>query len=195
MAGARCFFAHVACLRINVAHEPVQGRADQEQYAGNDRRRQDHVVMPGQIRLQRRREQPHLHDERQRDQRQRAVNGGQSVRADGVRSSISGFLLRFHSHRHDAIAAAFEHDAWQRTRRRALQHVTVLDREIAFVAGAFDPVLFAGVINGARQMRAFLAVGDVGIFIGSNQDARVVGLRASSAKAIAPATSSAAVPR
>src|SRR5438067_8949637 len=36
-------------------------------------------VMPGQIRVQRRRQQPYLHDEQQRDQRQCAVNSRQSV--------------------------------------------------------------------------------------------------------------------
>src|SRR5436309_16094488 len=86
-------------------------------------------------------------------------------RAGGVRSSISGFLSRLDSHCHDDVAAAFERDARQRTRWRGLQHVSVPDREIAYVPGALEPVFVAGVINGAREVRAFLALGEGSIFL------------------------------
>jgi len=79
---------------------------------------------------------------------------------------FSTFCSCVHPHRDEIAASPFEYDARQRARRRPLQHFPGFDREIALVTRTFQPVFVARIINGARKMRAFLAVGNIGLFVG-----------------------------
>src|SRR5215831_18737202 len=75
--GLGCLFTPSACLIVNSAHEQIQPGANQEHQSRDNCCGKHDFMMPRQIRLQRGRKQPHLHDEQQRDERQRAVKRGQ----------------------------------------------------------------------------------------------------------------------
>lgn len=61
----------------------------------------------------------------------------------------------------------------QRTWRRSLQHVAILNREIALVARAFQALLPGRIDHRARQVRALLTVGNVATLVHPNQEAVV----------------------
>ena len=117
------------------------------------------LVVTGQEGLERRGQQPHLHDQQHRDQRDGAVDRRQAaVRGPDLRAHDS-LVPRSTPTAHSSPTSLLEHDARQRPRRRALQDAAVVDREVALVAGALEPLAVLRRKTRARQVRALLAVG------------------------------------
>src|SRR5437867_9084423 len=88
--------------------------------------------------------------------------------------SISTFTSQLDRHCSQHFPFALEYDPRKRARRRALKHLAVSDGEITAVAWTFYAVLFRRIVNRARQVRALLAIGDVTVFTGADQDARML---------------------
>src|SRR5690349_7679475 len=65
-------------------------------------------------------------------------------------------------------AFARENDLGKRTRGRPMQDRTILHGKKTLVAGACEAVVLGGIVDGAGEVRAFLAVGDVVVFTGAD---------------------------
>src|SRR5436309_2310120 len=83
-------------------------------------------------------------------------------------------LLGIDTYRDEIVAALVEKDARKGPWRRSLKDAPVSHREVSTVAGAFEPIPLGGVIDRARQMRAFLAVRGERAIARSHEDARVL---------------------
>src|SRR5260370_20329917 len=84
-----------------------------------------------------------------------------------------------HADRDQSATAPLELHARKRTRGRALQDAAVRHGEIAFMAGALEAVVLRGIVDRARQVRAFLAEGGESAGARMNQDAVSVRCRIS----------------
>src|ERR1051325_401387 len=77
----------------------------------------------------------------------------------------------------DAVAPEFQIDARERPSRRPRDRPSALDVELAFVARAAEALVLRLRDDGARQVRARLAVGDELVLVEPHQQTLVVRLR------------------
>src|SRR5690242_4276793 len=90
---------------------------------------------------------------------------------------ISTLQLSAHTSGDNVVARALQNDMRQGACRRALYHGAVADGKAAVMARTDQLILFARVVNGARQMRALLRVSGVVVLADAHQQTLLLRIR------------------